>query len=56
MTHHPVILGLEHTDLVLFLLTLVLSLLTFSSARTHLLQGAVHLTLFVCFVYFLFSP
>lgn len=56
MTHHPVILGLEHTDLVLFVLTLVLSLLTFSSVRTHLLQGAVHLTLFVCFVYFLFSP
>ena len=56
MTHHPVILGLEHTDLILFVLTLVLSLLTFSSARTHLLQGAVHLTLFVCFVYFLFSP
>ncbi|APG05481.1 calcium:proton antiporter [Luteibacter rhizovicinus DSM 16549] len=56
MTHHPVILGLEHTDLILFVLTLVLSLLTFSSARTHLLQGAVHLTVFVCFVYFLFSP
>jgi Ca2+:H+ antiporter len=56
MTHHPVILGLEHTDLILFVLTLMLSLLTFSSARTHLLQGAVHLTLFVCFVYFLFSP
>jgi Ca2+:H+ antiporter len=56
MTHHPVVLGLEHTDLVLFVLTLILSLLTFSSARTHLLQGAVHLTLFVCFVYFLFMP
>ncbi|HVI53498.1 MAG TPA: calcium:proton antiporter [Luteibacter sp.] len=56
LTHHPVILGLERTDLVLFVLTLMLSLLTFSSARTHLLQGAVHLTIFVCFVYFLFSP
>ncbi|HXP01586.1 MAG TPA: calcium:proton antiporter [Luteibacter sp.] len=56
LTHHPVTLGLERTDLVLFVLTLMLAVVTFSSPRTHLLQGAVHLVLFACFVFFIFAP
>ena len=56
MTGHPVTLGLERTDLVLFVLTLFMSMITFSSPRTHLLQGAVHLMLFACFVFFIFAP
>lgn len=56
VTHHPVTLGLARTDLVLFILTLMLSVVTFSSPRTHLLQGAVHLVLFACFVFFIFAP
>ncbi|NID14838.1 calcium:proton antiporter [Luteibacter yeojuensis] len=55
-TNHPVTLGLERTDLVLFVLTLVLSVVTFSSPRTHLLQGAVHLLVFAWFVFFILAP
>ncbi len=53
-THHPVTLGLQHTDLLLFLLTLTLCMVTFSSGRTHVLQGIVHLILFVSYLFFIF--
>jgi Ca2+:H+ antiporter len=56
LTHHPVILGLQHTDLVLFLLTLTVCLVTFSSGRTNVLQGAVHLILFATYLFFMFQP
>jgi Ca2+:H+ antiporter len=54
-THHPVTLGLQHTDLLLFLLTLTLCMVTFSSRRTHVLQGIVHLILFVSYLFFIFA-
>lgn len=56
LTHHPVTLGLQNTDLLLFLLTLALCLVTFSSGRTTVLQGAVHLILFACYLFFMFQP
>ncbi|WP_448101220.1 calcium:proton antiporter [Luteibacter jiangsuensis] len=56
VTDHPVELALGGTDLVLFVLTLFLSVVTFSSPRTHLLQGAVHLLVFAWFVFFIFAP
>ena len=49
-TGHPIILGIEHANLVLLLLTLILSVLTFSSGHTNVLQGLVHLLLFVTFL------
>jgi Ca2+:H+ antiporter len=49
-TNHPVTLGVEHADLILLLLTLGLSFITFSNGRTNVLQGAVHLLLFVTFL------
>jgi Ca2+:H+ antiporter len=49
-TGHPIVLGVEHANLVLLLLTLVLSVLTFASGRTNVLQGLVHLALFVTFL------
>lgn len=55
-THHPITLGLQHTDLLLFLLTLTLCLVTFSSGRTNVLQGGVHLVLFVAYLFFMFQP
>jgi Ca2+:H+ antiporter len=55
LTHHPVMLGLQHTDLLLFLLTLTLCMVTFSSGRTHVLQGIVHLILFVSYLFFIFA-
>ncbi len=56
VTDHPVTLGIGGSDLVLFLLTLVLSIMTFTSPRTHLLQGAVHLLVFAYFVFLIFAP
>jgi Ca2+:H+ antiporter len=49
-TDHPIVLGVEHADMVLLMLTLGLSIVTFSSGRTNILQGAVHLLLFVTFI------
>jgi Ca2+:H+ antiporter len=49
-THHPIVLGVEHADMVLLLLTLGLSIVTFASGRTNVLQGLVHLLLFVTFL------
>lgn len=49
-TDHPLILGVEHADMVLLVLTLGLSVVTFSGGRTNVLQGAVHLLLFVTFI------
>jgi Ca2+:H+ antiporter len=54
LTDHPVMLGLQHTDLLLFVLTLALCMVTFSSGRTHVLQGLVHLILFVSYLFFIF--
>ncbi len=45
-----IILGVEHTDLVMLLLTLVVSVVTFASGRTNVIQGAVHLILFAAYL------
>ncbi len=52
-TGHPIVLGVEHASMVLLLLTLALSVVTFSSGRTNVLQGLVHLLLFVTFLFLL---
>jgi Ca2+:H+ antiporter len=49
-------LGLQHADLILLLVTLAVSVVTFSTARTNLLQGAVHLILFLAYVMLIFAP
>lgn len=56
LTHHPVTLGLQNTDELLFVLTLTLCLVTFSSGRTTVLQGAVHLILFASYLFLMFKP
>ncbi|MBE1160770.1 calcium:proton antiporter [Dyella sp. 7MK23] len=55
LTQHPIRLGLEHTDLLLFVLTLVLCTVTFSSGRTNILQGGVHLILFLAYLFLIFE-
>jgi Ca2+:H+ antiporter len=50
LTGHPIALGVENANMVLLLLTLVLSMLTFASGRTNVLQGIVHLLLFFTFL------
>jgi Ca2+:H+ antiporter len=51
----PVVLGLEHTDIVMLVLTLATAIITFASGRTNILQGAVHTLLFVCYVLLIFE-
>jgi Ca2+:H+ antiporter len=50
-----VILGLDAVDTTLLLLTLGLSTLTFASARTNVLHGAVHLLLFLAYLMLMFE-
>jgi Ca2+:H+ antiporter len=48
-------LGLQHTDTVMLLLTLFCSSITFASGRTNILQGCVHLLLFIAYVLLIFQ-
>jgi Ca2+:H+ antiporter len=50
-----IVLGLDPVDMVLLLLTLAVSTLTFASARTNVLLGAVHLLLFVAYLMLIFE-
>jgi Ca2+:H+ antiporter len=49
-------LGLDEVEMVLLILTLFVSGLTFGGARTNVLQGVVHLLLFIVYVALIFSP
>ena len=51
-----VVLGLDQTHIVLLVLTLFMSALTFGGVRTNVLQGAVHLVLFIVFLVLILSP
>ena len=55
-TDRTVELGLNDLEMVLLLLTLAVSTLTFTGGRTNVLQGAVHLVLFVVYVVLIFNP
>jgi Ca2+:H+ antiporter len=56
MTGMHVVLGLEATEIVLLVLTLFLSMLTFGGVRTNMLQGAVHLVVFLVYLVLIFDP
>jgi Ca2+:H+ antiporter len=53
VTGRPIELGVQHSDSVLLLLTLALSVVTFSSGRTNVLQGGVHLLVFSAYLFFI---
>ena len=50
LTGHDIVLGVEHADLVMLLLTLAVSVVTFTSGHTNIVQGAVHLVLFATYI------
>jgi Ca2+:H+ antiporter len=52
----PLILGLGYQEMLLLVVTLVVSTLTFGGERTNMLQGAVHLVMFLMFLALLFNP
>jgi Ca2+:H+ antiporter len=56
ITKRPVTLGVEGGNLPLLLLTLAVSVVTFTSRKTNILQGCVHLLLFAVFGLLLFAP
>jgi len=55
LTGQAIVLGLNAVDTILLVLTLVVSMLTFASARTNVLLGAVHLVLFLAYVMLIFE-
>jgi len=54
-TAHEVYLGLNAANDLLLVLTLAVSVVTFASGRTNVLQGAVHVVLFAAFLMLIFQ-
>lgn len=52
----PLLLGLGPTQIVLLVLTVLVSILTLSPGRATRLQGGVHLVLFGAFIFLSISP
>jgi len=50
-----VVLGLDSVDSTMLLLTLLVCMVTFGSGRTNVLQGAVHMVLFLAYVILIFD-
>lgn len=55
VTGRKFVLGLEHADLVILPLTLAVSIVTFGSGKTNILQGLVHLLLFGMYLLLVFQ-
>ena len=56
VTKRSIVLGVQGGNLPLLLLTLAVCVVTFTSRKTNVLQGCVHLVLFGVFVLLLFAP
>ena len=54
--HTTLELGLSPNDQVMLVLTLLISMLTFGSGRTNILQGTVHLGIFLAYLLLIFIP
>src|SRR5882757_7603392 len=50
------VLGLEFREVVLLVMTFLLSMLTFGTGRTNILFGLVHVVVFAVFVFMVFVP
>ena len=55
ITGQTIYLGVEAPNMILLSLTLVVSILTFSTPRTNILLGAVHLLLFLAYLMLIFE-
>lgn len=55
LTEQSIILGVTPVDSVLLVLTILVSMLTFVSARTNVLLGVVHLLLFLAYLMLIFD-
>jgi Ca2+:H+ antiporter len=54
--HKPLTLGLMPKEIVLLVVTLIVSLLTLGTGRTTVLQGIVHLVIFAAFLFLAVVP
>ena len=52
----PLMLGLSAKDQAFLLMTFLVSSITLSSGRTHMMQGAVHLVMFAAYLFLAFVP
>jgi len=50
-----IVLGLQNANAVMLVLTLSVSVITFASGRTNVLQGAIHLVLFGAYILLIFQ-
>ena len=55
LTRREVFLGLAGANSLLLAVTLAVSVVTFASGRTNILQGAVHVMLFAAFLMLIFQ-
>ena len=55
VTGNAIYLGLDPANSFLLMITLAVSVVTFASGRTNILQGAVHVVLFAAFVMLIFQ-
>ncbi len=51
-----VVLGLAPAEMAVLAMTLLLSVITFSRQGTTVLEGAVHLVVFLAYLTLIFSP
>jgi Ca2+:H+ antiporter len=56
ITKRPIVLGVQGGNLPLLILTLAVSVVTFTSRKTNVLQGCIHLLLFAVFLLLIFAP
>jgi len=56
LTGKTVILGLPSSEVTLLFVTFLVSMTTFSGNRTNILQGAVHILLFLVYIMLIFKP
>ena len=56
ITNRPITLGLQGGNLPFLLLTLAVSVVSFGSGKTNVLQGCIHLLLFAVFLLLIFCP
>jgi Ca2+:H+ antiporter len=55
LSGHPLVLGVEHADEWLLIVTLGVSIVTFASGRANVMQGCVHLILFAAYLLLMFQ-
>jgi Ca2+:H+ antiporter len=54
--HLPLVLGLSPKEMALLAVTFLVSAVTLGTGRTHMMQGAVHVVLFVAYLFLAFVP